>query len=345
LGGLFGSAGSGLATTGSLFNIANGLRSGTPTGYAQSALGAAGLANKAGAFGGAGSQVGGALGVAGGALGIYNGIRQGGVQGYGQAAVGGLGAASSIASLAGNSGLAGNLAQGAGALAIPLSLYSEVKGWQSGATGSDALAGASTGAAIGTAILPGFGTAVGALLGGAAGAISSAFGNGKVDPENQNFNQYTQAFNSAPASQQGQIAGSLQNPYLPLAGYFDLRSNQLKGQNPIYDKYGRMGEGAFTNDLINQVKQGQAKGVTDPTQMWNTVVQPWINSMGTWQDSNKSAMTALMQNMTSQVMSGSYQQNFKAIGGDTPFASSTPSAVGNISYAAGGGSNRLTKRM
>jgi len=111
----------------------------------------------------------------------------------------------------------------------------------------------------------------------------------------------------------------MKNPYLPLAGYFDLRSNQLKGQNPIYDTYGRMGEQKFTNDLISKVQQGKSQGISDPTQMWNSVVQPWINSFGSWQDSNKNAMTDLMKNMTGQVMAGTYKQNFKAIGGDSPF--------------------------
>lgn len=287
------------------------------------------MANQAGAFGqhvGANGQLvngntslGASLGIAGGALGVYNGIKQGGVVGYGNATAGGLQAGAGVASLAGNSAMAGTLSSAGGAVAAPLALYSEIKNWQSGATGADALGGAATGAAIGTAIMPGIGTVIGAVGGALAGAISSAFGPGKVDPENANFNQYTQAYNKAPASQQTQVAAGVQNPYLPLAGYFDLRSGQMKGQNPIYSTYGRMGEGKFTNDLISQVQQGKSQGITDPTQMWNNVVQPWINSMGTWQDTNKNAMTDLIKNMTGQVMSGSYKQNFKAIGGDNPF--------------------------
>lgn len=319
-GGLFGSLGNGAQTAGGLFNVAQGLRSGTPTGYAQAGIGAAGLANKTGAFGGApNSGVGAGLGAAGGALGIYNGIRQGGVAGYGGAAIGAARVGQGAATLAGDSQLAGSLGNAAGYAAIPLSLYNEVNNWQSGATGSDALAGAGTGAAIGSMILPGVGTLIGGVLGGAAGAISSAFGSGKVDPENANFNQYTEAYNKAPAAQQPQIAAAMKNPYLPLAGYFDLRSNQVKGQNPIYSAYGRMGEQKFTNDLIGKVQQGQSQGITDPSKMWSSVVQPWINSMGTWNDSNKNALSGLMQNMTGQVMSGTYKQNFKAVGGDTPF--------------------------
>jgi hypothetical protein len=282
-------------------------------------MGAAGLANKAGKFGGSpNAGVGAGLGVAGGALGLYNGIRQGGVQGYGNAAVGGLQAGSGVASLAGNSNLASGLGSAAGYAAAPLAVYGAVANYQSGDTGGDALRGAEAGAAVGS-VVPVVGTAVGAIVGGAIGALSSAFGSGKVDPENSSFEGYTQAYNKAPPTQQSQIAASVQNPYQPLAGYFDLRSGQLKGQNPIYTTYGRKGEQKFTNDLISKVSDAKTQGITDPTQIYNNVVQPWISSMGTWQDSNKNAMTSLIQNMTGQIIDGTYKQNFKAIGGDAPF--------------------------
>ena len=243
-------------------------------------------------------------------------MKQGGVAGYGGAAVN---AAQLGARTGAFGGASGSIGQAAGYAAIPLDLYNEISTWKSGATGSDALSGAETGAAIGS-IIPGVGTVIGGLVGGAAGAISSLFGNGEVDPENQNFQGYTTAFNKAPAAQQSQLAASVQNPYLPLAGYFDLRSDQMKGQNPIYSTYGRMGEQKFTDDLISKVDTAKSQGMTDPTQVYNTVVQPWINSMGTWNDSNKAAMQGLIQNMTGQVLSGTYKSNFKATGGDDPFA-------------------------
>lgn len=192
-------------------------------------------------------------------------------------------------------------------------------GTASGRTGSDAATGAMDGATIGTVIMPGIGTVVGGIIGGAAGAIASAFGPGATDPENANFANYATAFNKAPPAQQAQVAQSVQNPYLPLAGYFDLRSSQMKGSNPIYQTYGRMGEQKFTNDLISKVQDAKTHGISDPNQMWSSVVQPWISSMGTWQDVNKNAMVGLLQNMTGQVMSGTYKQNFKAIGGENPF--------------------------
>jgi len=239
------------------------------------------------------------------ALGIYNGIKQGGATGYLQAANSAYGLA------AGTSGIPG--------VGQALAVYNAVKGYQSGDTGGDALRGAEAGASIGTMIVPGIGTVVGGLIGGAVGAVSSAFGNGKVAPENANFEGYTQAFNKAPPDQKQQLAQSVQNPYLPLAGYFDLRSNQLKGSNPIYTTYGRMGEQKFTNDLINQVNLGKSHGITDPNQMYSQVIQPWIDQMGEWKDSNKDAMSSLLQNMTGQIMSGTYKNNFKAIGGQQVF--------------------------
>lgn len=309
-GGLFGSMSSGVQTAGSLANIAGGIRSGTATGYTSAGLGAAGLANKAGAFG-ANSSVGGAIGGANNLLGIYGGIKQGGALGY-------TGAAANAAQLGGNLLGSSALSSAGGYVAAPLAIYGAIKGYQSGDTGGDALRGAEAGAAIGS-VVPVVGTAVGAIVGGAVGAISSAFGNGKVDPENKNFVDYTQQYNKANPAQKDQLAASVQNPYLPLAGYFDLRSNQLKGSNPIYTTYGRMGEAKFTNDLVGKVQQGKASGITDPTQIWSQVIQPWIGSMGNWQDSNKDAMTSLIKNMTGQIIDGTYKKNFKATGGDAPF--------------------------
>lgn len=319
--------GAALSNVGAAAGLYQGLQKGGVAGYGTAAADAAKLAassgllskNAAGALKGYGAGL-------GNVLGIYGGLKQGGVAGDTGAAVNAAQLGARAGAFGGASSAVGTAA---GYAAIPLALYSEIESWQSGKTGQDALGGASTGAAIGTAVMPGIGTAVGAVIGAAAGAISSLFGGGAVDPENAPFESYTQAYNKAPANQKQQVAAAVKNPYISLAGYFDLRKEQMKGSNPIYDRYGRMGEEKFTNDLIGKVQQGQQSGIKDSTQMWNQVVQPWINSMGTWQDSNKDAMTALMQNMTAQITAGTYSQNFQAIGGDNPFASSTatPGAV------------------
>lgn len=295
--------------------IYGGIASGKPQGYLSAGVNAAQLGAKTNAFGANSGAVNNYAGGASNALGIYSGLKQGGVAGYGGAAVNAAQLGSRVGAFGGASGAVG---AAAGYAAVPLSIYNAVSQYKSGDTSGDAIRGAEAGAAIGS-VVPVVGTLVGGLVGGAVGALSSAFGNGKVDPENANFNSYTQAFNKAPAAQQGQIAASVQNPYLPLAGYFDLRANQLKGQNPIYTTYGRAGEQKFTTDLISKVQQAKATGMTDPSQVYSSVVQPWLNSMGTWNDSNKAAMTGLLQNMTGQVLSGSYTQNFKATGGQNVF--------------------------
>lgn len=341
---LFGTTQSGLATAGSLFNISNGLRSGTPTGQAQAALGAAGLANKAGAFGSASSSVGAGLGAAGGALGVVNGIRQGGVQGYGQAAVSGLRAGSAVASLAGNSGLASGLGAAAGYAAVPLSVFNAVKNYQSGDTSGDAIRGAEAGAAIGS-VVPIVGTAVGALVGGAVGAISSAFGSGKVDPENANFNGFSQAYNAAKTPQEkAQVAASTQDPYLPLAGLFDLRSNQIKGNIPIVAQYGRKGEQQFATDMFTQMNKAVNDGTIDKnastTDIMAKVVQPWISSFGKGQmkDSNADAINAMIGGLVDDYRTGQ-TGNLKAVGGDQAFKNLPPfgssgSAVNNLVQTA-----------
>jgi hypothetical protein len=153
-----------------------------------------------------------------------------------------------------------------------------------------------------------------------------------VDPENQNFEGYTHAYNKA-LQQGGQgaadkVAASDTNPYLALAGYMDLRKEQMKGSNPIYDTYGRMGEQKFTNDLVSQLsaaqKSGQIKPGESTAQAYTDVVSPWVNKMGNWQDSNKQAMQGVLEQMTAQDLSGQAGNDWKAIGGDSPFASLSP---------------------
>lgn len=321
--------GTALGGAGNAAGIAAGIEQGGVSGYGGAAINAGQLAGRAGL---GSPQMNQDVGDLGNALGIYKGIQQGGVSGYGGAAINAAKLGSSLGAFGGASGAVG---QAAGAAAIPLDLYNEIKGWQSGATGSDALAGAETGAAVGS-VIPVIGTIAGGLIGGAAGAISSAFGPGKVDPENASFEGYTKAFNSQPDNTSAQaLASSVQNPYTVLAGYFDLRPNQVKGSNPIYSTYGRMGEQAFTNDLTKQLSQAQASGQIqageNPQQAYNQVIKPWIASMGDWNDSNKSAMSALLTQMTSQYLNGTSGQNWQSIGGQTPFASASPSTGSPLS--------------
>ncbi len=348
---MFSGVGSTAATGASLFNIEQGLSSGSPTGQAQASLGAASLANKAGAFGSSSPQVGQALGAAGGALGIYNGIKQGGVMGYGSAAVG----AGNVALNTGLISAGSTVGQAIPVLGAALSTYNAVANYKSGATGSDALNGAEAGAAIGS-IIPGIGTLIGGVIGGAVGAISSAFGPGAKDPETTQVQNVINATSSAGNSTA--VAASVANPYVSLAGLFDDRSSTL----PIYQQYGRDGESKFANGMINQINTAYNNGTINsnstPQQVYNSVVAPWVNGMGTgWSDvgSTYTATTqGLIQNMVSQYMNGSYKSAWQSVGGtaiaanapaygsgqmastDGTYITSGQPSVGNISI---GGSN------
>lgn len=336
-----GSAGTALGGLNAGANIYSGIRSGSPTGYLGATVNAGKLAGKLGAFGDSTKSVNAGLGDIGSGLSIYNGIRQGGVGGYGQAAIGAgqLGLNTAVQSGLMSASSAAPYLAGLNYAAIPLNLYNEVKNWESGNTGADALGGATTGAGIGTAILPGIGTAVGALLGGAAGALSSVFGNGRVDPENANWVGYTGAQNKVldagkaagatpeqiQAAENG-LAQQVQNPYGALAGYFDLRDNQIKGNNPLYQQYGRMGEEKFTNDLVSQIQNAQKAGTIgandSASDIYNKVVTPWENSWGkgTSTDANAGAMQGLITQMISQYEGGTAKNNWLGRSGDQVFA-------------------------
>ena len=318
---MFGGVGSSAATAGTVFGIGSGLLKGGVSGNAQAALGTASLANKAGAFGGASSTAGGVLGTAGGALGIYNGIQQGGISGYGGATVGALRAGAGIASLAGDSSLAGTLGSTAGYIAAPLSIYNAVENYQSGNAGADAMNDAEAGAAVGSFFGP-IGTAVGAVGGAIVGGLSSLVGPGKTDAETADVKSLINATSSN--GNNSQVAASVQNPYIQLAGLFDDRSSTL----PMYQKYGRMGEQKFTNDFAGQINSALASGAitknTPASQVYSQVIAPWVNSMGSGWSNVGTTYTAttqgLLQDMTAQYLNGTASQNWKAVGGDSPFS-------------------------
>jgi hypothetical protein len=311
LAGNWGTVGQGIGYAGAGLGIAQGLASGKPTGEAGAVLSGVDLAAKGGAFGGNSGAVGGGAVQGLDVLSIYSGIKQGGVAGYAQAANAAYGLASGTAGIPG--------------VGQALSVYNFAKNWGSGDTGGDALRGAEAGASIGTMVLPGIGTLVGGAIGGAVGAISSVFGNGKVDPENSNFNGFTQAYNAAKTPQaKAQVAASTADPYLPLAGLFDLRSNQIKGNIPIVDQYGRMGEQKFVTDMFSQIntslKQGKITKSSSTDDIMSTVVAPWISSFGKGaaNDSNTDAINAMVAGIVDDYRTGQ-QGKLKAVGGDAAF--------------------------
>lgn len=320
-----GSMGSALGTIGSALGIAGGVQSGKPTGYAGAGLGATKLAASQNLFGGNSSSINAGAGAATNVLGIYNGINQGGV-------VGDTSAAANAAQLGARTGfLPGAVGTAAGYVAAPLAVYNFAKNYQSGATGSDAMNGAAAGAAVGS-VVPVVGTAIGAIAGGAIGALTSAFGPGAKDPETvgaQKLLNATSANGNNPA-----VAGSVTNPYLMLQGLMDQHSSEL----PIFQKYGRANSLGFVKDMTTQIntalRSGQISKSDTPDTVYQKVVQPWVNSLGDWNkvgDTYKSTVSGLLQNMTSQFMTGQEYQNWSAIGGDNPFVSMTP--FGGVSVA------------
>jgi hypothetical protein len=180
-------------------------------------------------------------------------------------------------------------------------------------SGTGAVEGASTGASVGSAILPGIGTAVGAIVGAAAGAIAGAFN--KTDPENADFNEAVAIWNQNPNA-----VYSIRNPYLALAGLFDLN---ITTNIPIYKKFGHMGEQAFTWWLVNTVYQAAQAGQIGPNDtaltIMSKVVQPQINAwgFGAMSDPHSDLITKLIVTLILQYTEG-LEGNWVSVDGTLP---------------------------
>jgi hypothetical protein len=260
---------------------AGGMAPNKSLGQLQQGIGYASMANRAV---GGGATVGGALGAAGGFLSMYNGIQQGGVMGYGSAVVGGLRGASAVAGLMGNAGAAGALGAAAGYVAAPLAVYSAVKNWKSGSTGSDTLQGAEAGAAIGSVILPGVGTAIGAGIGAAVGAVSSAFGGGQSSVEALTAQAYTATFDKATPAQKAQLAqmaSPAQNVQY-LQGIMDGHNSSAGHESDLQAAFGKNNVAGFTTQMTETVNSAISSGKISrnatPQQIYTSVVQPWLAS-------------------------------------------------------------------
>jgi hypothetical protein len=158
------------------------------------------------------------------------------------------------------------------------------------------------------------GAAVGALIGLGMQALN------RVDPESADFNGAI-----ALANQQGPASVvNITNPYLVLAGLFDLESSQIKGNIPIYKKYGRMGEQKFVTDMCNLIysaaQRGQITATDTATSIYNNIVLPWINSFGfgAMSDSNAAMITYILMSMIAEYCAGN-QTRWTAVGGQYPF--------------------------
>lgn len=187
--------------------------------------------------------------------------------------------ANSGAGSSATSGLAGDASTALGALGTGYSLYNEINNYKSGATGSDALGGAETGAGIGTMILPGIGTAIGGLLGGAAGALSSAFGGGRPDPETTAWNSIAKSASSNPSILSSESPANL---YQNLAGIMDAKNNSPGHSTALEQVFGRMGEQNLMDQMTGQVNQAIAANPSlsgdSASQLYSSVVEPWLQS-------------------------------------------------------------------
>lgn len=180
-------------------------------------------------------------------------------------------------------------------------------------SGAGAEIGASQGASIGSAIVPGIGTAIGAVIGAIGGAIAGAIN--KADPENVNFDQAVAVWQQNPDA-----VYSIRNPYLALAGLFDLN---ITTNIPIYRKFGHMGEAAFVVWLCNLVYQAAQNGTITPNDtaltVMSKVVQPAINAWGygAMSDPHADLINRLIVAMILQYTEG-LETNWDAIGGCYP---------------------------
>lgn len=262
------------------------MQQGTLKGDVHAAESAAKLGANLGAFGSSSAAVGGFTADVANLGNIISGIQQGGAGGYTSAGINTAALAGRIGAQAASSGLisqgAGQVAGEIGAVAGPLagaySLYQFAKNWQSGNTGADALSGAETGATIGAVAGP-VGALAGAVIGGAVGAISSAFGGGRADPETMALNNYAPAYNKNPGI--GATLTPSQN-YQLLSGVFDAKNNSPGHAIAAEQKYGRMGESAFMNDVFTQInnaiQSGQISATASASQIYNQVVNPYLSS-------------------------------------------------------------------
>jgi len=190
-----------------------------------------------------------------------------------------------------------------------------------GTTIASATSAATAGAAAGS-FAPIIGTAIGAIVGL---ALSGAFSH-RVDPEVGNFNAAVALYNSQGAS--GLL--NIGDKYLVLAGLFDLEPSQIKGNIPIYRKYGRMGEFKFLFDLCTQVYNAAQTGkitANDTVQsVFSKVVQPWIDSFGygPMQDVNAGMIQTLLLGLTAEYIAGLYESRWYPVGGQAGIWNALP---------------------
>ncbi len=187
--------------------------------------------------------------------------------------------------------------------------------------GSGTVSALGLGAAAGS-VVPIIGTAIGVIVALVASGVFSH----RVDPEVGNFNNAM----ALARAQGAQAVLGIQDKYLVLAGLFDLEPHQIKGNIPIYQQYGRMGEFRFVNDMCNLIQHAADQGIitaNDTVQsVYDKVVGPWIAGFGKGPltDSNAEMITYLILGLIGEYVSGQYKQRWYSVGGDFQFGGLHP---------------------
>lgn len=190
-----------------------------------------------------------------------------------------------------------------------------------GAAAGAAVTGTSIASAVGAAAAAGsFVPVIGTVIGAIIGLVASGVFNHRVDPEVGNFNAAVQLYNmQGPAG-----ILNIADKYLVLAGLFDLEPGQIKGNIPIYKKYGRMGEQRFTQDMANLIysaaQSGQITANDTVQSVFDRIVMPWINGFGygAMQDRNGEMINAILLGLTAEYITGLWRQRWFARSGDMP---------------------------
>ncbi len=275
---LFGAGGGGAAGAGAASNAIAGLNSlGTLGGLTSTGLGSAATGSLASAAA-PGASLSGMLGGSGsiasqtGGMGAAIGASGGGTAAGGAGAAG-AGAAPGAAG-AGGLGTLGTIAAGAGVLAGGAAAYEGIrKGNEGMAAAGGALAAASGGALAGLSGLAALGPV--GLVGAGVAALAASMVNTKEfgDVALRNYWGAVESGRSIGETDPVELAQGFIN-------FYRTNKNEFPGQAA----YGRTGNEDFLFDMTKRINNAAQSNLippgATPGQVYSTVVQPWLDSMG-----------------------------------------------------------------
>lgn len=202
-----------------------------------------------------------------------------------------------------------------------LGLYEAYKGIESGKEGRAALGGFGAGAGIATlaGATPGFGALAAAGPIGLAAAAIAAIGASMVNTKEFGDVALRNYWN---AVDQGRGIGETDPVELAqgFINFYRTNKNNFAGQ----EKYGRTGNEDFVYDMTqvinNAVKEGKIDKNVDAATMYQQVVQPWLNSMGSGPQNEdaKRIQDFMMTDLINSFMQGKPISNAQ-VKGDSKF--------------------------